>query len=129
HDIAWTTSGVDSGYSGWNDFYGNHSDFTATCVDLTGIFRSTHFADPSSVVEEAPPQTKALSVTSMSGSLRCSFGASDEERHLEIYSPLGIRTASYSIPPGQTQAVISGITKGFYFVRLGNSIAKVFVAE
>lgn len=106
-----------------------HSDFTSSSVNLSGIFRPTHFADPSSVVEEVAPPLEALSVTSMNGGLRCSFGASDEERLLEIYSPLGIRTASCSVSPGQSQAVIPRITPGFYFVRLGNSLAKVFVAE
>ena len=106
-----------------------HSDFTASSVDLSGIFRPTHFADPSSVVEAIPPQSEALSVISLNGALRCSFGASPGERLLEIYSPLGIRTTSCSISPGQTEALIPRIAPGFYFVRLGSLLAKVFVAE
>ena len=42
---------------------------------------------------------------------------------------LGIKAASCSVPPGGTEAVVSHISPGFYFVRLGSLMAKVYVAE
>ena len=129
HNISMTDFYLDQYTNGIDAYDDNHSDFTASSVDLSGIFRPTHFADPSSVIEEVPPQTEALSVTSFNGALRCSFGASPQERLLEIYSSLGIRTASCTVSAGQTEAVIPRIAPGFYLVRLGNTLAKVFVAE
>ncbi len=105
-----------------------YDNFTASSVDLSGIFRPTHFAHQSLVVE-APPQTSALSVIGENGMLHCTFGASEEGRELEIYSPLGIRIASVSITAGRTDASLTAIPSGLYFVRLGNSVVKVFVAR
>ncbi|HET6400006.1 MAG TPA: hypothetical protein VFH95_01270 [Candidatus Kapabacteria bacterium] len=114
--------------AGWSNQDHTEANFTAYSFNLSGIFRPTHFADQS-IVTEVPAKQEALSVTSLNGSLRCSFGASPQERLLEIYSPLGIRTASCSVSPSQTEAIIPRIGTGFYFVRLGGSLAKVFVAE
>ena len=57
--------------------------------------------------------------------VRCS----SDDRTLEIFSVLGIKAASCSVPPGGTEAVVPHISPGFYFVRLGSSLAKVYVAE
>jgi hypothetical protein len=107
-----------------------YDDFGATSVDLSGIFRPIHFADqPPAIVVQSPSQAESLSVTSLNGSLHCTFGSSAQERILEIYSPLGIKAASCSVPPGGTEAIVPHISPGFYFVRLGSLLAKVYVAE
>ena len=108
----------------WGDFL--HNDFTASSVNLSGIFRPTHLADEAIVA--IAPQGGPLSITSSNGSLHCSFEASPYERLLEIFSPLGIKASSCSVSPGQTEAVVWNIHPGFYFVRLGSSLIKVYIA-
>ncbi|MDP4198777.1 MAG: hypothetical protein Q8922_02285 [Bacteroidota bacterium] len=106
----------------------NYNDFSADSLDLSGIFRPTHFSDQAAVANALPP-VKGLTVTASNGSLRCSFGAADNNRILEIFSPLGIKTASCSVAPGQMEATIRNIAAGFYFVRLGSAIEKVYIAD
>jgi hypothetical protein len=104
------------------------ASFTASSVTLSGIFRPTTFSDPASIVTEAP-QPNNLAIYSSNGSIACSFDISDHARNLEIYSPLGIREAIFTIQPGQTEASLPHLPAGFYFVRLEGSMAKVYIAE
>jgi hypothetical protein len=107
--------------------YDYNDDFTASSVDLSGIFRAATFSNPQSIVTESP-QTNNLAIYSSNGSIACSFDVSDHVRNLEIFSPLGIREASYTIQAGQTEASLPHLPAGFYFVRLEGSMAKVYIS-
>lgn len=111
-------------------YYGgfNYRDFTATSVDLSGIFRPTHFADQAAVAV-APPPVNGLEITASGGALHYSFGAATEGRWLEVYSPLGVRIAICPVPAGATEAQIKILESGLYFVRLDGALKKVYVAE
>ncbi|HEX5316350.1 MAG TPA: hypothetical protein VFX22_06840, partial [Candidatus Kapabacteria bacterium] len=111
----------------WSESNGNTTtDFTATSVILSGIFRPTHYTCAESVSE--PAQTReSLTVATSNDGLHCSFDASDNPRTLEVYSILGIKAASISIPAGAIQGIASHLSPGFYFVRLGNQIAKAII--
>ena len=107
-------------YENWN--------FTASFVTLSGIFRTTTFSDPPSIVTEAP-QPNNLAIYASNGSIACSFDVADYARDLEIFSPLGIREASFPIPAGQTGASLPHLPPGFYFVRLEGVMAKVYISN
>ncbi len=110
-----------------NDQVSTISDFTASSVTLSGIFRPTTFSNPPAIVTEAP-QPNNLAIYSSNGSITCSFDVADHARELEIYSPLGIREASFTIPAGQTEASLPHLPVGFYFVRLEGSMAKIYIS-
>ncbi len=106
-----------------------YSDFTSSSsVTLSGIFRPTTFFNPPAIVTEAP-QPNNLAIYSSNGSIACSFEVSDHARDLEIFSPLGIREASFTIPAGRTEASLPHLSAGFYFVRLDGSMAKVYILD
>jgi len=136
-DSAFSQPGLivgDTSYFGtYHDQYNYSGDrlyFTASSVDLSGIFRPMHFADqPPAIVVQSTSQAESLSVISLNGVLQCSFDASSDERTLEFFSVLGVKAASCDVSPGQTEAVVPHISPGFYFVRLGSLMAKVYVAE
>jgi hypothetical protein len=126
-----TSSETQSLYTnpGYPEFgYFTYKNFTESSVTLSGIFRPTTFSNPPAIVTETP-QLDNLAIYSSNGSIACSFDVSDHERNLEIFSPLGIKEASFNISPGQTEASLPHLPDGFYFVRLGGSLAKIYVAE
>jgi len=94
-------------------------------VDLSGIFHPMQLTDFSSVA--ASPIPSPVSILSIEGSLECHFDASDHSRNLEIYSPLGIKTGDFEIVAGESTLKIPSISSGLYFVRLGESLVKIFV--
>jgi hypothetical protein len=103
-------------------------NFTATSTYLSGIFQpKTYMACESSNVVSTP--TNNLSIYSSNSSIACSFDVSDHARDLEIFTPLGIREASYTIQAGQTKATLPHLPSGFYFVRLEGSVAKIFIGN
>jgi hypothetical protein len=128
HTISMSTHYI----SGWNggEYYFdlNYSDFAASSVTLSGIFRPTTFSDPPAIVTEAS-QPNNLAIYSSNGSIACSFDVSDHARDLEIYSPLGIREAISTIQPGQTEASLPHLPAGFYFVRMNGAMAKIYIAD
>jgi hypothetical protein len=100
--------------------------FTATSADLSGIFRPTHYTCAASVSE--PAQTsESLTVATSNDGLHCTFASSDNPRTLEVYSILGVRAASSTISAGAAQGIALHLSPGFYFVRLGNQIAKTII--
>ncbi len=129
HNILFTYSNEQVAYNfGPYDFSDIYNDFTASSVTLSGIFRPTTFSNPPSIVTEAP-QPITLAIYSSNGSIACSFDVSDHARDLEIFTPLGIREASYNIQAGQTEASLPHLPAGFYFVRMEGSMAKVYIAH
>jgi hypothetical protein len=128
HNLSMTNHTVDSSYSSWPSYSDRYTDFTASSVTLSGIFRPTTFSNPLAIVTESP-QPNNLAIYSSNGSIACSFDVSDHARDLEIFSPLGIREASFTIPAGQTEASLPHLPAGFYFVRLDGAMAKVYISE
>ncbi len=125
HNISISRSVVDS----QTDYVGSSNQtFTASSVTLSGIFRPTTFSNPPAIVTEVP-QPNNLTIYSSNGSIACSFDVSDDSRDLEIFSPLGIREATFAIPAGQTGASLPHLSAGFYFVRMGGALAKICVTE
>jgi len=105
-----------------------NEDFTASSATLSGIFRPTTFSDPSAIVATAP-QLNNLAIYSSNGSIASSFDVADHARDLEIFSPLGIREANFTIPAGKMEASLPHLPAGFYFVRLDGSMAKVYISD
>ena len=127
HNIAMTSDSVNGDNEGQYNFDYKYSDFTASSVTLSGIFRPTTFSEPAIVTEAPHPNN--LAIYSSNGSIACSFDVSDHARDLEIFSPLGIREPSSTISAGQTAASLPHLPAGFYFVRLEGSMAKIYTAE
>jgi len=100
--------------------------FTATSAILSGIFRPIHYTCSEAVSEEKP-SSDFLLVASLNNSLHCSFTRSQEPRRVAIYSILGIQVASSQISTGSIEATIPNLSPGFYFVRLGNEVAKAII--
>ncbi|HEY3875418.1 MAG TPA: hypothetical protein VGM92_08060, partial [Candidatus Kapabacteria bacterium] len=100
HTIVMTDNQKNDFYQDQFDYHYIYSDFTATSVTLSGIFRTTTFSDPSAAV--AAPIANHLEIINSNGSLACSFNESAQERNLKLYSPLGIREASVTIPPNES---------------------------
>jgi hypothetical protein len=123
-----TDSDIISEFIPNNDSETKYFQFTASSVTLSGIFRPTTFSNPPAIVTEAP-QPNNLAIYSSNGSIAFSFDVSDHAIDLEIFSPLGIREASFSIPAGQTEASLPHLPAGFYFVRLEGSMAKVYISD
>ncbi len=128
HNIAITEHVIDRTYLGSGAYDSKYTDITASSVALSGIFRPTTFSDPQSIVTAAP-QANNLAIYSSNGSIACSFDVADHARNLEIFSPLGIREANFSIPAGQTEASLPHIPPGFYFVRMGDAMAKIYITQ
>ena len=122
-----TDDAVDSMFSYWEDYDYSYNDFTATSVTLSGIFRPTTFSNPAAVEHARPPGS--LDIHASNGSIACSFDISDQARELEIYSPLGIRVASFPIPPEEKRAALPMLQPGFYFVRLDGDVRKLLVGQ
>jgi len=127
HNISFTQKTL-STMGPYPDVNWRATAFTASSVTLYGISRSTTFSNQPSIVTEAP-QPNNLAIFSSNCSIACSFDVSDQARNLEIFSPLGIREASFTVSPGQTGASLPHLGDGFYFVRLGGSLKKIYVAE
>jgi hypothetical protein len=128
HNASFTEETFDTmGVPDYGDDF-QTTDFTASSITLSGIFRPTAFSNPPATVTEAP-QPNNLAIYSSNGSIACSFDVADHARDLEILSPLGIREASFTIPAGQTQASLPHLPAGFYFVRLDGSMAKVYISD
>ena len=104
-----------------------YTDFTASSVTLSGIFRPTTFSNPPAIVTEAP-QPNTLAIYTSNGSIACSFDVADHARDLGIFSPLGIREASATIHAGQTDASLPHLPPGFYFVRLDGAMSKIYIS-
>ncbi len=128
HTISFSERSFQDQYYGQNYYDYTNADFTASSVTLSGIFRPATFSDPPSIVTETP-QPNNLAIYASNGSIACSFDVSDHARDLEIFSPLGIREASFTVSPGQTGASLPHLPAGFYFVRLGSSLAKMYIAN
>jgi hypothetical protein len=128
HDISMTDSDFNGHYYDQYNFQNLYTDFTASSVTLSGIFRPTTFSNPASIVTEAP-QPNNLAIYSSNGSIACSFDVADHARDLEIFSPLGIREANFTIQAGQTESSLPHLPTGFYFVRLDGSMAKVYISD
>ena len=111
-----------------NDHMSTSSDFTATSVTLSGLFRPTTFSDLAAV-KELPPQASSLAIHASNGSTVCSFDISDHARELEIYSPLGSRVSSVTIAPTQSEVTLPRLPAGFYFLKLGGAVGKLCVGE
>lgn len=130
HSLLMSYSSVENfnpeGIPGFGSF--NSSYFSASSVDLSGIFRPRHFSDQTSAVLTTPI-SKTLQITQSSDRLLCSFSNSPEARALEVYSLVGVKIATTSILPGETQATLPILPNGFYFIRLGNDIQKVNLAN
>jgi hypothetical protein len=122
HSISMTSSGYINFGSG--NIYNN---FIATSAELSGLFEPKDYTCTESVVN--PLSSSELIVQNPNGSIACSFDVSDHARDLEIFSPLGIREASYTIQTGQTEASLPHLPAGFYFVRLEGAMAKICVTE
>lgn len=127
HQVLYTYLHTDEAPLGIGEYDDNYSKFTASAVIVTGLLRFANFSEPSAVSNAHPPNS--LSIYSSNGSIACSFDVSDQARNLEIFSPLGIREASFTISPGQMEASLPHLPEGFYFVRLGGSIGKIYVGE
>jgi hypothetical protein len=130
HRISYSNEELRSLYTEPNSivfgqFY--YSNFTASSVTLSGIFRTTTFSEPAIVTKT--PQPNNLAIYSSNGSIACSFDVSDHAKDLEIFSPLGIREASFTIPAGQMEASLPHLPAGFYFVRLDGAMAKVYISD
>lgn len=100
---------------------------SVSSIDFSGLFRSTHLANTSSVGESA--EVPNLTVHSLRGFLEYTFATSTYSRPLDVYSPLGVKVASYPIAPGQTTADIPKLPSGLYFIRLEGALLKVYVPE
>jgi hypothetical protein len=100
--------------------------FTATSAILSGIFRPTNYTCAESV-PELIPISNSLKVYSSSSSIQCSFDALDGPRRLDVYSILGSKAARIEIAGGAKEAMFRNLPPGFYFVRLGNEVAKAII--
>ena len=128
HNTSLRDNEVNNQYYDQYNYTDLTSDFTASSVTLSGIFRPTTFSNPPSIVTIAQ-QPSDLAIYSSNGSIACSFDVSDHARDLEIFSPLGIREASFTITAGQTEVSLPHLPAGFYFVRLDGSMAKVYIGD
>ncbi len=106
--------------------YIDHKDFTASSVILTGLFRTTTFSDPPSIVAGASPSNN-IGIYNSNGSLACSFDRSERERTLDVFSPLGIKLAAVNIPPATDRVSLPHLQPGFYFLRLEGNVRKVLL--
>ena len=127
HNISTINDDINGYFFGEYDYDSIFNDFVASSVTLSGIFRPTTFSEPAIVTEA--PQPNDLGIYSSNGSIACSFDVSDHARDIEIFSPLGIREASFTIPAGRTEASLPHLPAGFYFVRLEGSMAKVYISD
>ena len=125
HNFSMAGTDTNSKFATSNDFETRYFQFSATSVTLSGLFRTTTFSDPSASV--AAPIPNSLSIFNSNGSIACSFKGSEQERNLELYSPLGIREASVAIPPNESQASLPHLMSGIYFVRLEGDVRKIFI--
>lgn len=129
HKAFLVETGSDTMYPVWYDYYlYNDLIFTASSVTLSGIFRTTTFSDPPSIVTELTPANN-LAIVSSNGSIACSFDVSDHARDLDVYSLLGIREGRFAISPGQTEASFPHLPAGFYFIQLDGSVAKIYIND
>lgn len=106
-----------------NDGYDN-SLLSVSSLDLSGIFHPTHITYPA-LVSELP--NIGFSMTPYNGSLHCTFAPSDHLRTIELYTPLGIKAASVEVPAGNGEITLPRVASDLYFLRLENSVVKVFM--
>jgi len=115
-------------YASPDYFETRYSDFTASSVKLSGIFLPTTLSNEPAMVQ-APPQPQNLVIAPSCGSVSCSFNKSDQDRSLEVYSLIGIRINSLLIPAKESTVLLPPLPAGSYFIKLGNSLAKIAVAK
>jgi hypothetical protein len=66
-----------------------------------------------------------MSISNHDGTIQCGFPPSDLSRTLELYTPLGVKSATFEIPSGQTSISLPYLMSGLYFLRLDGNVIKV----
>jgi len=91
-------------------------------IEFGGLFETTIISYPAASVQFQSDPRDDISSTLF-------FQRSNHERTIEYFTPLGRKVANIEIPPGETSVTLPHLPRGLYFIRLGETVIKAYVAE
>jgi hypothetical protein len=107
------------------------TNFTASSLDLSGIFRPTHFANQASVSAALPVSSNSIALypNPASSMLTVQFAPLEEDGQIKLFDNLGITKKSFPISPGAASAelFVSDLPNGFYTLAFGQDRQRVVV--
>lgn len=96
-------------------------------IAVTNINLGIYLANPHSRVTVIQQQASSFSLNLLNTILQCTFESSAHSRILELYTPLGVKVASFEIAPSQSEISLPHLSRGLYFIRMDNAFLKIAV--
>lgn len=138
-DSSMSAHAVSLNYSGYTaDYYWGRqnsslgqfssTDLRVTSIDLSGIVRAVHLADPARVLSKQATGP-SFSASSFGHDLYVSLATAEDQDAIELYTVLGAKLDVKPSAVSQTEALIRGVPAGLYLVRVHDQIVKVLLTQ
>ena len=107
--------------------FGSSELIQLSSLSLSGDFRPVTFQNPTASVA-TPIIAKNFRILQSGNTLTFTLDPTADKQVLNVYSVIGSHIADMDLLPGQTSASIA-LSTGFYLIRLGDQVTKVWVPE
>lgn len=104
------------------------TDLRVSSIDLAGIVRAVHLADPARVLSQRATRS-SFAASSFGHDLYVSLARAEDLEAIELYSLLGTKLDVKPSTLSQTEALIRGVPPGLYIVRVRDQVEKVLLTQ